>query len=325
MLQTNNPSESPAVPAFVKTGAELIGNDITDIPKLIDPIFPKVGVIALAGSSDTGKSSILRQMAMEIVSRKETFLGFPILADHHSVLYVSTEDDYYAMSSLIKKQNVDRKAPEEFNGLRFIFDTTDLQSKLEEELTRQPVDVIFIDAFSDLFSGDMNRVNDVRGFIHYYSLLAERFKCLIIFLHHTSKRTEVNEPSKHNMIGSQGFEAKMRVVIELRKDYQNPSSSIRHFCIVKGNYLGEEYKSRSFALNFTSDLVFEYTGRRVPFENLAPRDGRRNRNTAARDRAIELHAEGLSVTEIHEQLEGEGINISRSSVGNYVQGLNNDS
>ena len=47
-------------------------------------------------------------------------------------------------------------------------------------------------------------------------------------------------PSKHNAIGSQGFEAKMRVMMELRPDPVR--HDIRHLCIVKGNYLSEEYK-----------------------------------------------------------------------------------
>ena len=136
MLALTAHPEVRQAPSFIVTGEELIGNSIADIPKLIDPIFPSVGVIAIAGSSDTGKSSLLRQLAIEIVTRKETFIGFPIKAVHNSVLYVSTEDDYYALSSLMKIQNVEMKAPSNFEGLRFIFDSTNLFEKITSELKR---------------------------------------------------------------------------------------------------------------------------------------------------------------------------------------------
>jgi len=310
--------ETTGIPEYIKTGEDIIGNSITDIPKLVDPIFPKVGVIAMAGSSDTGKSSLLRQLAMEIVTEKETFLGFPIKAEHNSVLYISTEDDYYALSSTMKKQNISNDVPEKFKNLRFIFDSINIHDKVVSELEREPVDVIIVDAFSDLYGGDMNRVNEVRNYLQKFSNLANEHQCLVIFLHHTSKRTEDNPPSKHNMIGSQGFEAKMRVVVELRRDYQDPSSPKRHFCIVKGNYLEESFKSCSYAVNFSNDLVFSQTGERVPFEDLAPQDGRRGRNNGARERAIELHGQEMTIDEIHEQLQSEGITVARSTVGNYV-------
>lgn len=305
-------------PDYVITGEELVSNNIIEIPKLIDPIFPKVGVVAIAGSSDTGKSSFLRQIAMDIVSGKEKFLGFTINAEHKSVIYVSTEDDEYAISSLIKRQNVQNLTADKYRNLRYIFDTEDLQGKLISELDRQPADMIIVDAFSDLYSGDLNRVNEVRTYLHKFVEITNKYRCLIVFLHHTAKRTESVAPSKHNLIGSQGFEGKMRLVIELRKDFQNPGSNIRHMCIVKGNYLSEEYKNKSFVLNFTQNLTFKNTGQRIPFENLAPSDGRQA-NLAARNRARELQVEGLTVTEIHDQMLDEGFTAARSTIGNYVR------
>ncbi len=77
------------------SGEELLGKNIQVIPKLLEPILPKVGVIALGGSSDTGKSTILRQLAMAIVSKEEDFLGFKLTPEHHSAIYLSTEDDEF--------------------------------------------------------------------------------------------------------------------------------------------------------------------------------------------------------------------------------------
>jgi len=315
----NNTAQNATPPDYVITGDTLIGNEITELPMLVNPIFQKVGVVAIAGSSDTGKSSLLRDLALSIVTEKETFLSFPINAEHKSVLYISTEDDDLALSCLLKRQNTENLEPESFKKLRFIFDTYKLHKKIEDELNRHPVDLVIIDAFSDIFTRDMHRVNEVRTFIHWFSNLAYKHKCLVIILHHTSKRTEELPPSKNNVSGSQGFEAKMRVVIELRKDTENPSSRKRHFCIVKGNYLPEEYKNRSYVLNFTENMVFEMTSERVSFEELATPDNRR-RNQAAFRRARELRDEGNTITRVHEIMQEDGFTQSRSTIGDWLRG-----
>jgi len=315
------PPYTPKIPSYITTGDELVNNNIKEIPTLIHPIFPKVGVIAVAGSSDTGKSSLLRQLAMEIVSGKETFLGFSIRAKHQSVLYISTEDDHNALSCTMKMQNTDKADGLAFKGIRFIFDTTSILPKVESELKREPVDLIIVDAFSDLYGRDMNRANEVRTYIQSYSNLAIEHQCLVIFLHHTGKKTEDNPPSKNNMLGSQGFEAKMRVVVELRKDLHDPSGVRRHFCIVKGNYLAESYKNRSYVLNFSQNLTFTPTDERVAFEDLVPQQNGRGRDPAAVARALELRAEGNTVIQIHEIMESEGFSLSESAIGNYVRGI----
>ena len=316
-----SPPHTAKIPSYITTADELVNNNIKEIPTLIHPIFPKVGVIAVAGSSDTGKSSLLRQLAMEIVSGKETFLRFPINAKHRSVLYISTEDDYNALSCTLKMQNTTSSSGQTFKGLRFIFDTTHILAKVESELEREPVDLIIVDAFSDLYGHDMNRANEVRTYIQNFSNLAIEHQCLLVFLHHTGKKTEDNPPSKNNMLGSQGFEAKMRVVVELRKDFNDLSGARRHFCIVKGNYLAETFKNRSYVLNFTNTLTFNNTGSRVAFEELAPQNNGRGRDQAAVARALELRAEGNTIAQIHENMESEGFSQSESAIGKYVRGI----
>ncbi|MEO6038136.1 MAG: hypothetical protein ABIQ93_06960, partial [Saprospiraceae bacterium] len=128
-----------------------------------------------------------------------------------------------------------------------------------------------------------------------FHLLADRHKCLFLFLHHTGKRTENLEPSKNNLLSGQGFEAKMRLVIELRAD--SISSSSRHLCIVKGNYLSAEHKRESYVLEFLPDkFQFIKTGVRVPFEMLTknPDDAGRAKYEAA----VVMRAAGKTQDEI---------------------------
>ena len=66
------------------TGEMLLMKQIHEIPTLAEPLFPKVGMACLAGSSDTGKSAFLRQMAMAVSAGLQYFLGMKLNVVHHS-------------------------------------------------------------------------------------------------------------------------------------------------------------------------------------------------------------------------------------------------
>ncbi len=295
-------------PADVITADKLLNRRIENIPCLVEPILPKVGLIGLAGSSDTGKSSFLRQLAVSICVGDNDFLGFKLKAENKKAIYVSTEDDDYAISYLLNKSNNDRRlSPEKYSGLSFIFDTHNLLERLDALLTKQKTDLIVVDAFTDLYGKSMNDTNQVRSFLNQYSQLAQKHKCLIIFLHHTGKRTEDLVPSKHNLLGSQGFEAKMRLVIELRTDPVETDK--RHLCIVKANYLPREYKTESFVLRFDEYLQFFMTNERRPFEEL-----KTGNKTEIKEMVRNMKNEGKTQTEIAKALQ-----ISQATVSRYLK------
>jgi len=251
------------------TGEMLLNRNITEIPSLLEPLLPKVGLACLAGSSDTGKSAFLRQLSMSVSAGLDNFLGMKLNSKCHSAIYVSTEDDETANAYLLSRQNQKLGiSPSVLGGLRFIFDCEDVVLELDKRLTAHPADLVVVDCFSDLYIGSMNESNQVRLFLNRYSQLANRHQCLVIFLHHCGKRTENFMPSKHNLLGSQAFEAKMRLVLELRNDLSDVSC--KHLCCVKGNYLSADYKTESIKLRFSEALTFAETGERVPFENLVP-------------------------------------------------------
>ncbi len=236
-------------------GMQLLNDGICDIPKLIDPIFHRVGLAALIGSSDTGKSSLLRELCVCVVTGRD-FIGWKVEPVYKRAYYVSTEDDKMAISYLLKKQNQDYGLePQELENLVYIFETDNLLNRLEKELSENPADLVIIDAFADVFTGQLYETNRVRAFLNDFSQLAQKYGCLVIFLHHTNKRSDNLEPSKHNALGSQGFEAKMRLMIELKSDIQSVNQ--KHFCIVKSNYLSHQFKTHSFNLQFTENLTFK--------------------------------------------------------------------
>lgn len=279
---------------------KLLNMDIIEIPFLIDGLIHKVGLAAIAGSSDTGKSAFLRYLCMSICAKKSEFLNFKINATHNRAIYVSTEDDELSTANLLCKQNKDLDVdPSELSGLRFVFDTENLLDTLDTMLSESSVDIVVIDAFTDLYTKSMNDISQVRGYLNEYSQLAQKHQCLFLFLHHCGKRTENFVPSKDNLIGSQGFEGKMRLVLELRSDFVDVS--YKHLCCVKGNYLPAKEKSESYKLKFTENLTFEDTGERVLFTDLKKSDDS-DADIAKYELAVRLQSEGMSMDDIAEKL-----------------------
>ena len=304
-------------------GRELLEKGLSEMPALIEPILPKVGLAAVTGSSDTGKSSFLRHLALAIVLGDEEFLGFRINSTHQSVVYVATEDDEDATAVLINRAYQANLDYHNYEGLRFLFETENLIRVLDQELSNRPADCVIIDTYTDIFEGNMNASNEVRTFLTKYKELAQRHGCLVIFLHHTGKRTEHLLPSKDNALGSQGFESKMRVLIEIRRDFNDDIN--RHLCIVKGNYLPEEYKNRSYKLEFNDKLQFTSTGQRVRFEELAKpefRGAQDNKKSEYIKKALALKEEGKSYREISNEITQLGYKVSRSTVGNWLDNVN---
>ena len=281
---------------------------------LLEPIFPRAGVASLVGSSDSGKSTLLRGLAMAVATGQSIYLNFRLNALHRSAIYVSTEDDQNSIASLLKRQNTELQHPAEaYEGLRFVFDTENLVTRLDSMLTDRPADLVVIDAFADLYTGGLNENNQVRGFLQLYHTLAQKHNCLVLFLHHTGKRTETLNPSKHNAIGSQGFEAKMRLMIELRRDPRQGCEHLRHLCIVKGNYLPPTFKNSSFELLFTEHLNYIPTGNRVPFSALREQTDDDEALKAQMLQIQELLEAGVSKSQIAKQL-----GIPRTTLNNRI-------
>ena len=281
----------------------LIESAPTEISALLEPILPRVGVAALVGSSDSGKSTFLRGLAMAVSSGQQLYAGFRLSPLHQSAIYVSTEDDQNSVAALLKRQNTELQLDTSlYDNLRFVFDSDNIITKLDNMLSARAADLVIVDAFSDIYTGSLNENNQVRGFLQEFHDIAQRHQCLILFLHHTGKRTESLTPSKHNAIGSQGFEAKMRLLIELRKDPRQGCEHLRHLCIVKGNYLAPTFKNASFELRFSPHLNYFPTGNRIPFEELRERTDDDLRMSEQIAKALSLQQSGMPLTQIAKQL-----------------------
>lgn len=99
----------------------------------------------------------------------------------------------------------------------------------------------------------------------------------------------------------------MRLVIELKTNIQ--SASTKHLCIVKGNYLGHNYKTHSFDLQFTDNLTFNNLGTRTHYDVLCQKRETSDSVEAEYKEIQDLKDKGLTQEAI-----GEELNISRGTV-----------
>jgi RecA-family ATPase len=297
---------------------ELYNETIEEIPKLLDPFFQKVGLASLVGTSDSGKSTFLRQLSLSIALNLENFLGFPLYSNTNQVIYVSTEDDKNAVSFSIKKQ-IDFLQKEDatidldlLTNLEFIFETDNLLKKLTNRLKRGPVDLIIIDAFTDVFTKELNANTQVRQFLNDFDKLAKKNNCLILFLHHIGKNTMRATPSKDSIIGSQAFEAKMRVVVELRPNQYKQNQ--KDLWVLKSNFLDSSHKTKSYTLEVNDSMVFSSTG-----ERSGKVQSFKSNNPQMMDKVLELHAQGLSLRKIEDALKDTEFKTSKSALGEMIK------
>lgn len=284
---------------------------------LLENVFPKYGVMSLVGSSDTGKSFFLRQICLHICAGKNSFIGRKLSTTHQAAIYVSTEDDLSNMKPLLSKQLAKLGVPDS-SKLKFIFDGANIFKKLEKMIAIQRVDCIVVDAFGDMFRGDLNQSSKVRQYIEGYKNISKKYNCAIIFLHHTGKGKQNIIPSKDNVLGSVGFEGSMRTVVELAKsdkDFEN-----RNLIILKSNYLPQKEKSIVLKIPFT-DTVFGDENEELPFEDLVrstSSDQKAKRNL----RIEQLKSDGYDVFEIQGKLQQEGFkNIGKSTIYDVIKSL----
>ena len=83
--------DADAVGVF--SGADLFRRNILELPKMLGDLLPKVGLVLLAGSSDTGKSIFARDLILSLVLNKSQFIGFPFSEQlSRKAIIVCTED-----------------------------------------------------------------------------------------------------------------------------------------------------------------------------------------------------------------------------------------
>jgi RecA-family ATPase len=143
-------------------------------PFLIDGLICRGEISSIVGSSETGKSMLLRDMALAISGGEESFLGFKTNIQSGFTIYVSTEDGERRTYDAMLKQSEGRNTDSINANLGYIFETEDVMKELSEVQEKRKIDLLIVDCFTDLYRGDLNRANEIRGFFNPYKAFAKR-------------------------------------------------------------------------------------------------------------------------------------------------------
>ena len=240
---------------------------------LLGKLLSATGLAAIVGCPDSGKSMFCRELALSIALGKTDFIDMPIHAKHGRAIYVSTEDaedsTQYSFQQQLKKMGI----PNE--NLSIIFtdqiDTDTLIKDINTLVSENPVDLIVLDSYGDLFTGKDGNANiEVRTFLKPFNMLANRFGCLILFIHHINKSGYFDSPNQKHVQGASALGQKLRLILDLRKG--DEENSMRYLTVTKGNAVASELKKRAIELEFDEDtFTFHRTGNEKPLHEFIPK------------------------------------------------------
>ncbi len=242
---------------------------------LFEPFLPRIGIGAVVGMPDSGKSMMCRQLALTIAYGKKEFFGFPLNPKHKRAIFVTTEDTLESTKACFTRQsdNIKSMIRESYESqLRILIaddlSTDEVLARLETMLTDSPVDLIVIDAYGDVFKGGEGNSNiQNRNSLRPFSILSKNHGTCILFVHHTNKAAKYAAPDQIHVQGGSGFVQKVRTVLELRS--KKSDGSVKYLVCTKGNGVSHEEKRKAIELTFDGKtFLYTPTGKRIALDDL---------------------------------------------------------
>ena len=230
-------------------------SNLKGIDFLIDDYIPFVGLSAIVGKPDIGKSLLSKQIAIALANGDEYIFGRKLRSIKRKVLYVSTEDNEYNCGVLFKKQNQNGNS----GNIDFCFDS-DINHILTI-ISSDIYDVIFLDAFSDM----MPQINNsqLRRDLDAIHNACMDLKCCIIMVNHITKYGYNKKPNQSYVQGLTSFTQKVRSILQLSSGF----SDYRYLNCIKGNYVTRQSKDLYTCLKLNTDrLMFSLVDTNLKFE-----------------------------------------------------------
>jgi len=295
------------------TVGELVSLDYASYPYLLEKFIPKGCISFLAGSSDAGKSLFYLNLAINIITDQKEYIGQEINPTYGKVLLISTEDGPIALSNRIKKQlNGNKLLTKQKERMLVITSSDGLVERVKKILDHCSVDLIILDAFGDVFEGDINTSNHVRLFLKKFDKLVKKHNTTMLIVHHIAKGKENQAANKGQLLGSAGIEGLAREVLILSKDPSKPMK--RTLKVVKANYASEEDKRISYELLFDSKTL-TYKSMGTALKELDNEVERKNPGRKVDwekvEKVFELKKEGHSGAKIAELMDMHPATVSR--------------
>jgi archaellum biogenesis ATPase FlaH len=267
-------NETP-VEKYIFSLGEIMSMEIPKQRTLWGDLLPLSGLAAIVGPPDSGKSMFCRELVLRIATGESEFAGHMLQTKHRRAIYVSTEDgldaNMFCFHRQVSSLSVLPSTLRENENLKVIFtdqiDSDTLLVQLTSMLTENPVDVIVLDSYSDLFTGkDSNSNSETRKFLRAFNRLANQFNCLVLFIHHINKSGYNDSPNQRHVQGASALGQKLRLIIELRpKEY---GSNLRYLTVTKGNWISGVRKKTAIEYEFSEEnFSFTATGNERPLSD----------------------------------------------------------
>lgn len=219
---------------------------------IIPGILSSDSLCALVGGSDSGKSLLCLQFAISYVISKD-FIGHTVNGGK-KVLYLSFEDSNGTLARRFQRL-CSKLSKEEIvlvkENLFFKNQRDNFVLQILDHLKGNPdTGVIIVDTFAEIASGrDINNSGEVRDVLKPLQEICFQNQLAIITIHHIGKAPEKEDKmSKTGIVGSQSFEAAMRLVIQMNK-----SKNQFRLGITKGNDIAESKKASNSIISLTHD------------------------------------------------------------------------
>lgn len=317
--------------AKISSVTELINSPFEPIQYVLDKFFPKGELSLIYGDSSCGKSTFIRCLAFAIAYGMEEYLGFKIGLedDERSVTFAITEDNERHTKTLLQKQNV---FFEPFRTIENpVFDVISccdngVVDALNKLMPSKKYNVIFIDTPQDDILGSMNDNNVVREYLNKLSLIAAKYDCAIVCIHHKRKYTLDKAPSKEDLSGTRAFCDKPRAVVEMRWHVDEPNAV--WFTPIKANYESQEFLKEAYLLRMdTETLTFTHNGEKAPSNTIHMSVHKKDMTEAIKEKIIAYRFSNPTIrqTEIAELLREDfpDRKFSQSQVSYLIKEINN--
>jgi len=198
---------------------------------------------AIAGSSESGKTTLMFQLCLAVIQGLKTFLGFDLSTNNQRALYISLEDGMPQFKKKIIKLG-QQLSPEEKDRFRFLFSSVDLGKKLKLLIDSGFIpDLIVIDTWGDYNGGDYGN-EKTRSAIKVLREMAIQYQITMVAIHHTNKEKD-NIPEKSSIKGASDFEQSCRGLAFVT-DYNGK----KYLTCVKANHMETSEKNKSYDLTY---------------------------------------------------------------------------
>jgi hypothetical protein len=182
-----------------QTLGDLLSQPETKEDWIVDELLLKGGLSILVGVPKSGKTTLARQLEKSIL-RGEDFLGRKV--QQGSVVHYSFDE-----KARTAKRHYRKLGLNESDKLILHFGSVENEnyaSELEEDFLKLKPTIAVIDTLFDMVDvEDVNSYGPIKKQMAYFSSLAERTECHILFIHHQNKPNQnYGRGSGHNVLGS---------------------------------------------------------------------------------------------------------------------------